>query len=112
MRKAPASIVLGVFSLFMLVWCAVAQMAHGASDSYITGRVLARSSKPIAAVWVVVSENGTVRGRSLTGDDGRYYVGTLDRKGYDLAVIRGRQTLIRKQVHLPENTTYDIVLPQ
>jgi hypothetical protein len=111
-RKVPVSLLLGALALSVLAWWPTTPNAHGAADAYITGRVLTRASKPIAAVWVVVSESGTIRGRSLTGDDGRYYVGKLDRKAYDLAVTRGRQTLIRRQVHLPENTTYDIVMPQ
>ena len=98
--------------LFMLPWCVAVQNGHGGADSYITGRVVARSSnRPMAAVWVTVYDNGTVRGRSLTGDDGRYYISRLDQQAYDVVVTRGRQTLARRQVHLPENTKYDIVIP-
>jgi hypothetical protein len=108
-RKIPASLL--IVALAAGAWWSAAPRAYGAGDAYITGRVLTRSSKPLAAVWVVVSEGTTVRGRSLTGDDGRYYVGGLERKGYELAVTRGRQTLARRQVRLPENKAYDIVLP-
>jgi hypothetical protein len=85
---------------------------QGGPDAHITGRVVTRTSKrPIPAVWVIVYENGKVRGRSLTGDDGRYYIAGLVEKSYDLAVMRGRTTLIRRPVRLPENASYDIVIP-
>ena len=112
MRKAAAAIALGLLALSVLTRWAVPPAASGASDLYLTGRVLGRTSRPVIAVWVVVSENGKVRGRSLTGDDGRYFVGKLDRKSYDLVVTRGRQTLIRQQVQLRESMTYDIVVSQ
>jgi len=98
--------------LFMLPWCVAIQSGHGGVDSYITGRVVAGSSnRPMVAVWVTVYDIGTVRGRSLTGDDGRYYISRLDQKAYDVVVTRGQQTLARRQVRLPENTKYDIVIP-
>ena len=116
MDRAPgagrrAAVVIGLACLAMLSSAAAAR-AQNAPEVHITGRVLTGASRrPIPAVWVIVYESAKIKGRSLTGDDGRYYIGRLAEKAYDLVVMRGRQTLARRQVRLPENTSYDIVIP-
>ena len=36
-----------------------------------------RRGKPARSVWVIISLNGREKGRSLTGDDGKYYIANL-----------------------------------
>ncbi len=76
---------------------------------YIKGAVTSSSGKPFSSVWVVVSQNGNEKGRSLTGDDGKYYISNLSDGVYDLAVYRGNGLLRTIQVTLrADSRRYDI----
>jgi hypothetical protein len=79
------------------------------AQSYVTGKVIsATSKKPISSLLVVVYENGTVKGRSLTGDDGKYYIGYLNNKIYTITVEKNRQKIFTSQIRLPDNQNYNI----
>jgi hypothetical protein len=82
---------------------------QGGQLYYITGLVQSASSgRPMPSLWVLIYEGETVRGRSLTGDDGKYLIGALDSKEYKLVVKRGKATLFAEKVRLPQNERYNI----
>ncbi|HKS28882.1 MAG TPA: carboxypeptidase-like regulatory domain-containing protein [Pyrinomonadaceae bacterium] len=77
---------------------------------YIKGSVTSPSGRPLTSVWVTVSQNGEEKGRSLTGDDGKYYISNLYDGTYDIAVLQGNRQVYTGQVNLPENTVHDILV--
>jgi hypothetical protein len=85
-----------------------------ASSNYVIGRVTTGGgSNPARSVWVILYDGATEKGRSLTGDDGRYYIGNLEQKPYAI-VVRRQITgtdLVRNQISLPSNRVYNIRLP-
>jgi len=84
--------------------------AAGAQSSrtFLKGAVLSSTGRPVRSVWVIVGQNGRDTGRSLTGDDGRYYIGNLAPGRYDVTVSNGRTQLHKGQVSLPASGSYDI----
>jgi hypothetical protein len=76
----------------------------------VQGTVSNASGAPVASVWVVFEQGGEVRGKSLTGDDGKYYVGGLEAGGYQVSVRKGDQVLYRGTAHLSADQTFDIRL--
>jgi hypothetical protein len=84
--------------------------AH-AEDRYIKGVVQSPSGRQFSSVWVIVSQNGDEKGRSLTGDDGRYYISNLSDGVYELAIYRGSDLLYKEQVDLRADTRrHDILI--
>jgi hypothetical protein len=83
------------------------------TNNYVTGRVTAGTSTPARSVWVILYDGAVEKGRSLTGDDGRYYIGNLQSKTYTIVVRRqiAGADLVRNQVNLPSNRVYNIRLP-
>ena len=77
------------------------------SRTYVKGFV-SSSGKPLRSVWVITSQSGREKGRSLTGDDGRYYLNNLDPGSYDIVVQNGKSQLYKGRINLPKNNTYDI----
>lgn len=75
---------------------------------HIKGMVTASTGRPVTSVWVTVSQGGTEKGRSLTGDDGKYYISNLDDGTYDIVVLQGSRALYRGQVSLPVNSSHNI----
>jgi hypothetical protein len=86
-----------------------AQYSQYSTKIYLKGQVKL-SSKPLRSAWVIVSQSGKERGRSLTGDDGKYYISNLDQGAYDIIVQKGKQQLWKGQVDVPTKTDYDIPL--
>ena len=108
MRSKSELFGLIVLSLFVTVLVGL-KTTQSAEPLYITGKVQSASSgRPIPSLWVIIYEGETVKGRSLTGDDGKYYIGALDRREYKIAVRRGNQTLFQEMIRLPQNERYDI----
>ena len=70
------------------------------NERYIKGVVQSPSGKLFSSVWVITSQNGVEKGRSLTGDDGRYYISNLNDGVYDLVVYKGNNLLKKEQVTL------------
>src|SRR6266550_1870458 len=68
------------------------KMAFQAAD-YVTGRITSASDRPAASVWVIIKQNGQERGRSLTGDDGSYYINNLGNGDYELLLTKGGRQL-------------------
>ena len=82
----------------------IAAASPGTSDAqstrtFVKGTVTA-AGKPARSVWVIVSLNGREKGRSLTGDDGKYYIADLDPGTYDFVVEKGGQ-LYKGRATLP-----------
>ncbi len=73
-------------------------------NSYVKGIVKSPSGNLFTSVWVIVSQNGYEKGRSLTGDDGKYYISNLSDGVYDVAVYQGRRQIYKGQVYLRADT--------
>ena len=91
----------------------IAAVSPGLSDAqpgtrtFVKGTVTS-AGKPARSVWVIISLNGREKGRSLTGDDGKYYIANLDPGTYDFAVER-REQLYKGRATLPIlNGTFNI----
>ena len=91
----------------------IAAASPGLSDAQPNARTFVKGTvtsagKPARSVWVIISLNGREKGRSLTGDDGKYYIADLDPGTYDFVVERGEQ-LYKGRATLPiTNGTFDI----
>ncbi|MBV8856856.1 MAG: carboxypeptidase regulatory-like domain-containing protein [Acidobacteria bacterium] len=80
-------------------------------DRYMEGIVQSPNGALFSSVWVIVAQNGGEKGRSLTGDDGRYYINNLNDGAYDLAVYRGNSLLKEEQVNLrADSRRHDILI--
>jgi len=81
--------------------------AQPVTRTFVKGTVTS-AGKPARSVWVIISLNGREKGRSLTGDDGKYYIANLDPGTYDLVVER-REQLYQGRATLPiMNGTFNI----
>ena len=97
------------WAAWMVLVFSVVSDAQSFNRTYVKGVVLS-SGRPLRSVWVVTSQNGRERGRSLTGDDGRYYL-YLDPGQYDVTVQNGKRQLYKGRISLPKNNTFDIRIP-
>lgn len=97
--------VVGVIVLSIV--CSMTLSARSAA-TYITGTVVSKAGRPLPSVWVVISQDGYEKGRSLTGDDGKYYVSNLSDGVYKIAVYRGKLQLAEEQVSLPKDSRHNI----
>jgi hypothetical protein len=109
MKRSPFGAIIGLIILVSLSH--LISLSEAAEPLSLTGRVYSRSSnRPVSSVWVEVLRGGRRVGRSLTGDDGRYYVSGLDRGAYELVVLRGAQQLFKGRLELTGNKAFDINL--
>lgn len=104
---APRTTILALCCVLALTISAGDLLAQGAS---VRGTVSNASGQVIPSVWVVVEQGGAEKGKSLTGDDGRYYVGSLAHGTYRVIVRRGDQQLYSGTIELPKNAVFDIRL--
>jgi hypothetical protein len=81
--------------------------AQSSTRTYLKGTVLSPRG-PVRSVWVIVGQSGRDKARSLTGDDGRYYIGNLEPGQYYVTVSNGKSQLHKGQVSLPKDRTYNI----
>jgi hypothetical protein len=83
------------------------------SGDYMTGKVTSRRANPARSVWVIVYDGNDLKGQSLTGDDGQYYVGGLDEKTYTVVVRKQKlgNNLVSQSVSLPQDRIHNIILP-
>jgi hypothetical protein len=85
--------------------------AQSVSTKYMRGVVIYSSSnKPAPFVWVIVKQGSSEKGRSLTADDGSYFIRNLPDGLYDLVVTKGGRTLYQGRAHLPESRVFNIPL--
>jgi hypothetical protein len=76
--------------------------------NYITGVVTSTSGRPVASAWVIISQDGNEKGRSLTGDDGTYYISNLSAGTYHLMVYGRDRQLSTEKVNLPGDSNHPI----
>ena len=98
--------------------CAIALLAivfsiafgNQSGKTYIKGVVKSSSGRLFVSVWVTISQNGVEKGRSLTGDDGKYYISNLNEGMYDIVVLQGNRQVFKERVNLPGNSRHDILI--
>lgn len=98
----------------VLVAAAVLALPALASAASLSGRITDAGGGSAASVWLVVSKDGSEVKRSLTGDDGRYYLDGLAKGPYEVVVERGGEAVHRAQTELPaadSRVTLDVRLP-
>ena len=100
---------LGAVLLTALVSASLPALA--ADEGYMKGAVT-RSKQPVRSAWVILMQNGAEKGRSLTGDDGRYYIGELAAGEYDIVVKQGARSVFTGRVRLPEDRVNNIQVPR
>ena len=96
--------------LVMVMLGSVALSSGGHPPVFVKGTVT-RTRKPLRSAWVIVSQVGQEKGRSLTGDDGKYYIGNLTSGAYDVAVVNGKKSMYRGRVTLPTPGNFNIAIP-
>jgi hypothetical protein len=107
MKRSVASLV--VCGLMILMTAPAP--GQGVSTRYMRGVVrYSASGKPAPFVWVLVRQGGAEKGRSLTGDDGSYFIRNLPDGLYDLVVTKGTRTLYQGRAELPRDKILDIPL--
>ena len=77
---------------------------------YVKGVVKSSSGRLYTSVWVSVSQNGIEKNKSLTGDDGKYYLSGLDEGVYDITVSNGKYSVYTGQISLPTDARHDILI--
>jgi hypothetical protein len=82
---------------------------QGPPTFIVKGTVLV-GKKPVRSVWVVIMQNGKETNRSLTGDDGKFYLTNLTNGSYELAVQRKTVQLCSKQVGVYSDMVVDFKL--
>jgi len=82
---------------------------HSQRATYTKG-VVTQSNKPVRSVWVIISQSGQERGRYLTGDDGKFYIGNLPSGDCDIAVWQGKQQIYSSRINLPGNNVFNIAI--
>jgi hypothetical protein len=96
---------LGACLLATLISVSLAALA--ADGAYVKGAVT-RAGRPVRSAWVVVTQNGEEKGRSLTGDDGKYYIGDLNEGVYDVVVKQGPRDVFTGRLTLPQDRVYNV----
>ena len=96
---------------FLILSVATQIHAAGTQKGFITGKVMASSEKPVASVWVVIAQGKSEKGRSLTGDDGKYFIGNLKDGTYSITVKNRDRVLFRGRVELPRDRKHTVRLP-
>ena len=111
MKRNSAGLVAAAM-IFLIGGILSAQRRLTQTSVYITGKIVQRSI-PVRSVWVLLYDGNRLQGRSLTGDDGRYYIGGLENKTYTIVVKRQptASILFSQQVTLPKNRQFDITIP-
>ena len=97
--------------LVLILAAAIALTPPAYAQEFLTGTVRWASGQAVPSVWVVLTQGVTEQGRSLTGDDGKYYIGNLNPGDYQVQVKRGDAVLLSSTVHLPAPGNYDLRLP-
>lgn len=86
--------------------------AHAQENEYVTGEIRYQSDGMAAGgLWVEVYLGSILRGRSLTGDDGRYYVAGLAPGSFEIVVKQNMTVLLRQGIILPDQHICNFMLP-
>ena len=83
-------------------------VALSAQADHLTGMVKSSSGAPLASVWVIISQDGVQKGKSLTGNDGKYYISNLGGGTYQVVVMKSKRQLYQAQINMPGDGNYDI----
>lgn len=94
-------------AMLVALICSAALGFRPEAASYVKGAVT-QSRRPLRSVWVIVSQSGQERGRALTGDDGKFYIGNLIDGTYDITVIQGKLQIFSSRINLPANNLFNI----
>jgi len=97
----------GVVLLAMVFSIAISAQSGGNS---IRGVVKSSSGRVLNSVWVVLSQGGVEKGKSLTDDEGTYYISGLSEGAYEIAVLRGDREVSREYINLPGDRSHDITI--
>jgi hypothetical protein len=97
--------------LLLMLAAAIALTPPAYAQEFLTGTVRGASGQAVPSVWVVLTQGATEQGRSLTGDDGKYYIGNLSSGDYQVQVKSGDAVLLRSAVHVPASGNHDLRLP-
>jgi len=104
-------------SITSLIFCGLMVLmtasVPGQSNSTRIMRGVVRYSstnKPAPFVWVVARQGGAEKGRSLTADDGSYYIKDLPDGLYELVITKGSRTLYQGRAILPKDKIFNIPL--
>jgi hypothetical protein len=62
--------------------------AYSQEPLIIKGKITNANNNPLSSVWVVVVENDSIIGKSLTGDDGKYFINKLATNRYKIYITR------------------------
>jgi Carboxypeptidase regulatory-like domain len=104
---AAAVILLILLSIGPTMFARGGTIAPQASN-YVTGKVTSvYSGRPVRSVWVIVKQGENEKGRSLTGDDGSYYIGNLADGQYEIVATKGAGQR-SDVVTLPQNKVFNI----
>ena len=99
-----------ILCLVLLLVAATHPAAQAAGSCSISGVVSTASGEPAASVWVTLLRDGARKGRSLSGDDGSYYIAGLDSGSYEIVVEDDGKVLYTGRVKLPNDKAHDIRL--
>jgi hypothetical protein len=91
-----------------VVWISLAAASQALAGGAVQGTVATASGNPVASAWVVFEQKGSEKGKSLTGDDGKYYVAGLGPGDYEVTVRKGDRVLYHGTAHLSGNQSFDI----
>ncbi len=94
-----------IFFAFSTVTLAKGKSTFNQSYYYITGTVTNNLNRPVPKVWVILFQGAIEKKRTLTGNDGKYYLGRLPAGTYK--IIAQKQLngikLYNKQVSVTKN---------
>ena len=94
-----------IFAIFLI------QLSVSQPLLFLTGKVVSRSSgQPLSSISVELFKEKNRVSRSLTGDDGKYYISGFAKGSYDVVVVKHGEELFRKTVRLTESLRLDIDL--
>jgi hypothetical protein len=98
-----------VLVLFLAVaWIGLAAAPEALAGSAVQGTVTTASGQPVASAWVVFARGGAEQGKSLTGDDGKYYVAGLRTGEYQVTVRKGDQVIYSGTASVSGDQSLDI----
>lgn len=104
-----ATVLMAALTLVAMTTLVLAPAAYAGGET-LRGTVITTSGAPAASVWVVVIQGGAEKGRSLSADNGKYYIGNLEPGAYEVQVKRGDTAIYTGSVSLPREGGFDIRL--
>lgn len=94
--------------LLGVAWIGLAAVPPALAVDAVQGTVTTASGQLVTSAWVVFEQKGSEKGKSLTGDDGKYYVAGLRPGEYQVTVRQGDRVLYHGTARLSGNQSFDI----